>query len=54
MLLESPLLSCQATVILSPRAPPLMRKENTGLRDTPWLIWQSTTVLPFSCTAMDR
>src|SRR3954468_12775564 len=46
----SPLLSSQLTSILSPFAPPLRRKVNTGLRDTAWLICASTTVLPFCFT----
>src|SRR4051812_16282752 len=46
----SPLLSSQLTSILSPLAPPLRRKVNTGLRDTAWLVCASTTVLPFCFT----
>src|SRR6185503_10351711 len=52
ILLVSPLLSSQPTSILSPLAPPLMRNENTGLRDTAWLISLSITVLPFCFTLM--
>src|SRR5438034_5559660 len=50
VLLLSPWLSSQLTSILSPFAPPLRRNENTGLRDTAWLIWASTTGLPFTLT----
>src|SRR5207237_10052555 len=50
VLLVSPWLSSQLTSILSPFAPPLRRNENTGLRDTPWLVWASSTVLPFTLT----
>src|SRR3954471_9193728 len=50
--LDSPTLSTQLTSTLSPFAPPFTRNVNTGLRETPWLIWLSTTVLPFSFTVM--
>src|SRR3954468_24060874 len=50
VLFDSPWLSSQLTSILSPLAPPFSRKENTGLRDTAWLICASTTVLPFTLT----
>src|SRR5688572_9371425 len=52
MRLDSPLLSSQLTSILSPLAPPLRRNENTGLRDTAWLVSLSMTVLPFCFTVM--
>src|SRR5207237_5048406 len=50
VLFDSPWLSSQLTSILSPLAPPFRRNENTGLRDTAWLIWASTTVLPLTLT----
>src|SRR6185503_5536344 len=50
VLLVSPRLSSQLTSILSPLAPPRRRKENTGLRDTAWLVWPSITVRPFTFT----
>src|SRR3954462_3555611 len=50
VLFDSPWLSSQLTSILSPLAPPFSRKENTGLRDTAWLICASTTVRPLTLT----
>src|SRR5688572_25297525 len=46
----SPLLSVQVTEILSPTLAPFTRRPRNGSRETAWLHWASSTVLPLCVT----